>query len=345
MRRSVSLAVLVAALLASATGTPSSASPSPERDDRSSPRVPDRVGVRLVDVPAALIDDPRARHYIIDSLKPGVVVKRRVEVWNKSSTPLHVELYPGAAGIVRGSFIGAAGNARNELTSWIRLGRAGLDIPARSTARSNVTIAVPGDAAPGERYGVVWAQIKGNQGGEGVSLVNRTGIRVYLSVGGNNPPQAQFTVAMMTAARDNARHAVVQAQVHNTGGRALDLTGSLTMSQVSGNLNAGPYPVQLGTTLAPGQKEPVKVIIPDKVEDGPWDVSLTLKSGLLEERHKARITFPSSPGAAQAAPARRIESNALGSALLPLVAALTLLLAVALGVVVSTRRRERQGPA
>ncbi|MFF8020615.1 hypothetical protein ACFZDJ_05685 [Streptomyces sp. NPDC007896] len=59
------------------------------------------MGIRLVDVPADLVEDPRARQYIIDSLKPGVTVKRRIEVSNKSDDVLHVAVCPGAADIRR----------------------------------------------------------------------------------------------------------------------------------------------------------------------------------------------------------------------------------------------------
>ncbi|MFF7879555.1 hypothetical protein ACH40F_13250 [Streptomyces sp. NPDC020794] len=45
----------------------------------------------------------------------------------------------------------------------------------------------------------------------------------------------------------------------------------------------------------------MNVIVTDQVTDGPWDVSLTLKSGLLEVTNKARITFPNGPGMVAAA--------------------------------------------
>ncbi|MFE1855547.1 hypothetical protein ACFYYI_04670 [Streptomyces sp. NPDC002387] len=247
--------------------------------------------VRLVDVPASLINDTRARQYIIDNLHPGTTIRRRVEVANTSNEPAHVVMYPGAARIRHGSFIGAFGRHRNELTSWTSLDRRRLEVPAHSTARASVTIHVPRDAAPGERYGVIWAQMSGGHG-PGVALVNRAGIRLYLSVRGHNPPPTKFRVDTMTAERDRAGRAIVKAQVHNTGGRALDLSGTLNLTKVRGSLNAGPYAVQLGTTLAPGQSEPVTVLVTDQVANGPWKATLHLKSGLYEETYRARITFP-----------------------------------------------------
>ncbi|MFD5429591.1 hypothetical protein [Streptomyces sp. NPDC127084] len=336
MRKFASLTVLVAAAIALATSTALAAFGSPAPPDAGT------VGVRLLDVPVDLLDDPRARQYIIDNLKPGVTVQRRIEVRNASDSPQRVAVYPGAADIRRGAFIGAAGSAGNELTSWISVSHGTLEIPARSTARSTVTIAVPRDAAPGERYGVVWAQVSGREGA-GVSLVNRTGVRVYLSVGGDNPPLPEFKVDTMTAVRDRAGRAVVRARVHNTGGRALDFTGEMTMKQVTGNLSAGPYPVQLGTSLKPGQSEPVTVTVTDRVEDGPWDVTLFLKSGLLEQRYKARITFPSGPGEAGAVPSHLADDDVLGLSHLATAAAALALLGGVFWLLRSTRRRGGAG--
>ena len=53
-----------------------------------------------------------------------------------------------------------------------------------------MTIAVPRDAAPGERYGVVWAEVRAAApAAGGITQVSRVGIRIYLSVGpGGRPP-------------------------------------------------------------------------------------------------------------------------------------------------------------
>ena len=72
--------------------------------------------------------------------------------------------------------------------------------------------------------------------------------------------------------------------------------GSLTMTKVSGAISAGPYPAELGTTLAPGQSEPVSFALTDQVENGPWNATLALRSGLVHESYHARITFPRTAG-------------------------------------------------
>lgn len=261
-------------------------------------------GIRLLDVPVSEADNPRAMQYVIDHLMPGTTIRRRVEVWNKSESSLHVKMYPDAAHIADGSFTGDDGRTVSDLTTWTTLNEDSLDLPPGARAADTVTISVPDDAAPGERYAVIWAEVD-TPGTSGVILANRVGTRIYLSVGGHNPPPSNFTVDTLTAQRDLSGRALVQAMVHNTGGRAIDLSGGLTLTEVSGALSAGPYPARLGTTLAPGQSEPVTIPVTDPVGAGPWKAKVELKSGLLDETYQAQITFPNSAGSAVPAAAQR----------------------------------------
>jgi hypothetical protein len=277
--------------------------------------------------------------YIIDNLTPGTTVRRRIEVSNTTDSSLHVAVYPDAAHIIHGAFVGAAGNTENELSSWTTLEHKTLDVPAHDTASDTVTIAVPKDAAPGETYAVVWAQVSGSRGG-GVALVSRAGIRIYLSVGGHNPPASNFVARTMTAERGPDGRPIVRAQVRNTGGRALDLSGTLKLSAVSGNLSAGPYPVQLGTSLAPGQSEPVSIPVTDQVADGPWNATLKLKSGLLDKTFHAKIRFPHGQGITRASAVDGIDTN-IPAITVKLLVLLIILLGTALVITTARRRRGR----
>jgi hypothetical protein len=79
--------------------------------------------------------------------------------------------------------------------------------------------------------------------------------------------------------------------VHNTGGRALDLSGTLRLSGGPGGLNAGPFPANLGVTLAIGDTEPVTIPLDRRLPRGPWDAHVSLRSGLLERKTRAVLTF------------------------------------------------------
>ena len=67
--------------------------------------------------------------------------------------------------------------------------------------------------------------------GDGITQVNRVGIRLYLSIGPGGPPAANFTIGSVTAKRTRDGHPMVLATVHNTGGRALDMNGTLRLRE------------------------------------------------------------------------------------------------------------------
>ena len=298
---------------------------------------PGSVGVRLLDVPANAVNNSRAREYVVDALAPGTTIHRRMEVSNSTTSAQQVTVYPAAATITHGSFIGAPARTGNDLSAWTTVSRPSLVIPAGGTAVDTVTVAIPATASPGERYAVVWASVSDVQAGGSIDLVNRTGIRMYVYVGGSNPATS-FTVNTVTAQRDPHGHPLVQAQVHNTGGRAVDLSGTLTLSAVSGKLTGGPYPAQLGTTVAPGQSEPVSFVLTDQVGDGPWNASVTLHSGLNQQTFQARITFPHAAGTGPAAPAHT-AGGGLSLVMILTGAILIALLAVITVLVIITYRR------
>ena len=126
-----------------------------------------------------------------------------------------------------------------------------VDLPQGGKTIATVTIHVPANAANGERYGAIIADEPPTATGPGVKVESRVGIRIYLNIGSG--AVVDFTINTLTAERDKDGRPVVQAQVHNIGQRALDMRGTLTLADGPGGLTAGPYPAQLGTTLAPGQ--------------------------------------------------------------------------------------------
>jgi hypothetical protein len=91
---------------------------------------------------------------------------------------------------------------------------------------------------------------------------------------------------------------VVSALVRNTGGRALDLTGELRLTDGPGGLSGGPFPAELGTTLAPGDSSPVTVVLDEAIRGGPWQAWLALRSGATERAVEASLTLPDAAGTA-----------------------------------------------
>ncbi|GAA0828026.1 peptidase [Streptosporangium amethystogenes subsp. fukuiense] len=300
------------------------------------------IGIRLLEAPVAARADARAWTYIIDHLAPGSVIHRRVEVSNTTGSPKRLSLYTAAAQVRDRRFQFAADRTANELSTWTSTDRHEVTLAPHTRSAVTATIAVPDDAAPGERYAVIWAQAaKAAPPGGGVSEVNRVGIRIYLSVGRGNPPASDFTIDSLTAQRSPAGQQIILAQVHNTGGRALDLSGDLRLTNDSGNLSAGPFKVRTGTTLAPGDAGSVASVLNEQVPDGPWRARIRLESGLTRRTAEATVQFPAA-GTAQAVRAEMDTSHypmpALVGAVLAALAAITFLL-------IQRRRRSRREPS
>ena len=259
MRRLLSAAVLLVAGVAApatsaaAVATQATSAFAGPGNPTPKPGQP-RIGIRLVDVPVSEADNPRGLRYIIDHLPPGAVIHRRVLVENQNSATAHVTVYADAAGIRNGAFIGAAGQTRSELTTWIGLSRQRLTMSPHSTTVVTTTIKVPRDASPGERYGVIWAQEVAHRRVDkrfAINEVSRVRVPVYLSVGPGGPPPTNFIISGITGRRAPSGRPAVTAHVANTGGRAVDLSGNLRLTDGPGGLTAGPFRVHLGTHYYP----------------------------------------------------------------------------------------------
>lgn len=252
------------------------------------------IGIRLLDVPVDAQNDPRARSYIVDHVMPGSTIERRVEVVNTTDSTQKVRVYPGAGTIEDGAFVFAGEDVETELTTWTSVNDPKLDLGPGEQAEVLVTIDVPSDAPEAEQYGVVWAEIRTPAGDGNTIQASRVGVRIYLSVGPGNGPPAAFEIGSLTAGRDTEGRPEVTAEVTNTGGRAVDVIGSLTLDNGPSGLSAGPFSVVTGTTIAPGESAPVAVALDEDLPDGPWEATLTLKSGLLTEEATATLQFPES---------------------------------------------------
>jgi hypothetical protein len=250
------------------------------------------IGLQLLQAPVAAGGDPRAQLYIIDHVAPGRVIQRLIRIMNSTASSHRILVYPTAATIAHGMFVGGSGHARNELSTWTTVRGGASKIPARGHRTAMVSIAVPADASPGERYGVVWAEARSGSPTGGITQVNRVGLRIYLSVGPGGPPAADFAIESLTAKRTSDGRPMVLASVRNTGGRALDMNGTLRLAGGPGGLSAGPFPASLGVTLGIGETEPVTIVLDRQLPAGPWDARVSLHSGFVARGSRASITFP-----------------------------------------------------
>ncbi|WP_238439169.1 DUF916 domain-containing protein, partial [Frankia nepalensis] len=296
------------------------------------------IGVRLLEAPTNRADDPRARTYIVDHLLPGTTISRRIEVSNSTDKPQRIALYPAAARISDDGFEFAAGRTANELTSWAEVDPPVLELAAGTDSFVTATIQVPPRASAGERYGVIWAEASAPDSDQNVIIINRVGVRMYLSIGAGGEPPTAFRIDDVVAGRTIDGQPYLRASVTNTGKRALDLNGTAALSEGPGGLSTGQVPVPDGTTVGLGRSTRVTVPFDRALPDGPWTARLTLASGTVHKVRTVRVTFPAGPGE------RRLKGER--SSLLPVVlmaGGVGAVAAVALSLV-AARRRQRYRP-
>jgi hypothetical protein len=306
----------------------------------SAPAPPGSFGVRLVDVPVSEEGNPRALRYIIDYLATGTVIHRRILVVNEEARTARLTVYPDAAFITGGRFVGYAGATRNELTTWVSVQHPTVTLAAGASVTDMITIRVPSGATRGEHYGVIWVQQTAKvrtRGSEfGLTEVSRVGVRLYVAVGRGGAPKSSFDVTSITAHLTDGGRPIIVARVNNTGGRAIDLNGSARLTGGPGGTSSGPFPAQRTVTLAPGQSWNVAFEAPKSLPDGSWRATITLASGLTKATATAAIQLSADVVAQAAATATPWIWLALGG--------LVVVLVVATGWYARQRRR-RQAPA
>lgn len=308
----------------------------------SAQAVPAGYGIRLLDAPTERRADPRAALYVVDHVQPGSSFTRRFEVSNGTDQPARLELYAAAADTRGGRFTARDGRAANELTAWTTVSPSSVQLAPGQTAIGAVTVEVPVGVTDGERYAAVLLQAPSAVEENGLVVTNRVGIRMYVSVGEGPEPASDFVVDTLTAGRAGGGSPVVLAEVENTGQRALDMSGTLTLAEGPGGTTAGPFVATLGTTLGVGDRAPVETLLAPGLPDGPWLATLTLRSGTLERQATATLTFPDQAGTSAAPVAA--ENLPLGedpSVVVPVAAGLLGLAALLLLLLCRRRPEER----
>jgi len=287
------------------------------------PVAPGSVGIRLLEAPVSGRGDPRALSYIVDTVQPGTTFARDLEVWNGAAERITFSMHAGAAEIRSDEWV-ADPFAANELTRWVSFRPRRFTVQPRTAQVVTATIRVPRRATAGERYAALFAVTEESTGEGNLKQRSAVGVRVYLVTGGDLP--SAFTVSNLRATPD-----AILADVRNTGERALDVTGRLTLRDGPSGLSAGPFDSpQL--TLAVGATGTVRVSVSPDLPRGPWDARLVIRSGRIVYELSGTITLPTTGGH----PVKLVEGN------FPL---LQLSLAgVAAGLLLLIRRRRRKRP-
>lgn len=342
LRLLFSVLTLASPLAGGTTAEAQGAAGTPQQATPSGGPFPPGIGIGLLEAPVSERNDPRARLYIVDHVAPGTTFSRRFRVDNGTSSPVTLQLYADTATITNGSFEPAKGRASSDLTSWVTVQPSQVTLAPQSSATAVATFRVPPGASNGERYGALMAELPAAPM-EGITQAARVGIRIYLSVGTGTAPTSDFTIASLTARRLPDRTPEVTALVRNTGGRALDLSGTLTLGNGPGGLSAGPFNTANGITLGIGATYPIAVKLDPRLPDGPWTATMTLHSDDITHAAAATISFPAQAGTANAPVTAHLKS-AHNKGLRPVVAVVAVILwlaIVGLFLLVWWRRKKR----
>ncbi|MDV7196878.1 hypothetical protein R4172_04795 [Rhodococcus kroppenstedtii] len=328
----LSIVSVIALLIGTIVAAPAGAEPPIAAQDPPSGGA--GVGIQLLEAPVSLVDDPRARIYIVDNLPPGTVIDRRVAVTNTSDAPTTVRLYPAAAEIGKDGFVFGNERTQNELSSWMSVTPSEVQLPPGQSAEAIVQVAVPPDATEGERYAVAWAEVDTPTPGGAIAARSRVGIRAYVSVGPGNGPPEEFLVSTITPSRAASGAPEVQIGIDNTGGRALDPSATVTLTGGPGGLSAQPTNGS-GDSIAPGASGTLTVALDPALPDGPWTADVSVTSGRVSREGSASVTFPEA-GTGTSAELATTRNGGVPFWVWILVAGFV---AIAIGVAVTARRR------
>lgn len=240
--------------------------------------------------------DPRSERYVVDVVRPGTTFTRDVWVSNATGEDLDIDLDAGGA-LIEDDQLQLADDEPSELVDWIALDPATLPVPAGSSKVAAATFTIPDDAADGERYAVIWAQPRSDGDAErGTIVVNRVGVRVYLMVSSDGEAHSDVVLTGVTPARTEAGAAQVGLALTNSGERALEVAGTVTLDDdVHADDPVGT--IVGGVTIAPGHTAEARAVFAADVARGPWRARIVVSANGIERRATAHgLTFPHEAG-------------------------------------------------
>lgn len=237
---------------------------------------------------------------ISQAVQPGGKIARTVRVSNNTGKARDISVYAGPARMVDGTHQIENRGAANALTTWTSVDKPVVFLEIGGSADVVVTIQVPTYAPATELLGVIWAEVDGS----------RSGVRMDVTVGGDNGPAADFAITDLAPSRQEDGTAVVAASVTNTGNHPVEMTGTLRLTQGPDGKWLNPvlaHPMTLGA----GESSTVLFVIADSASlpNGPWQANASLRNGYFIHDTDKSITFPNKPTVAPEPPA----AGSLGS--------------------------------
>ncbi len=257
-----------------------------------------QMALRLEPSGGGVPTDPRERISIVASLRPGAALTRTVTVVNGTARGQHVELYPAAATIVSGTFLGSPERTPNDVTTWTTLSPSTVDLGPGASRPVQVTIRPPVRAAEGEQYAMVWADTTA----PGSDELTRAGVRMYLDIGHTPTPASDFAIGRIAPGPYVAGRPTVVVDVTDTGDRAVDIDGTVKLTEGPDGLSTAAIPISRPVTLAPHGAGQVTAVLDPYPPNGDWTAVVSLNRGLVGHEQTAPVTITGSPAIGQRLP-------------------------------------------
>lgn len=300
---------------------------------------PGGFGIRIGEVPVNLADNPRAATYIVDNVPPGKRIERQIVVSSTMPERTTFDLYVGAARVDDDGYQAEPPGATNALTTWTALDKNEVTLDPGQEEVVTVFVDVPADAPEVEQYALVWMSTRvDDTNADAVQAVSRVGIRMYLSVGDGDGPRPSFSIISLLPIRLDSGSAAVKAILENTGARAVEVAGTLDLTDGPGGLSV-PAIESEGKTIPPGSRGELLIAVPDSgsFPAGPWSAEVTLDSGYGKEVAAAEISFPDEGEGEQVEVSSGLSAAAW--------AALAIVIALIVGLLIWWRVRGSRRPA
>jgi hypothetical protein len=239
-------------------------------------------------------------------LLPGEETERRAVVTNRTDEAHHVRVYPVDATVTaQGGFaLGERDATRNGVGAWLQLPVSELTLPPHSSTPLPFRLTVPAAATPGDHAGgiVIETDPKGQPQDLGdnfavqMNLVERIGVRVYLTVAGQ--ADRDLGVGKLTWERSD-QGIRFEVPVTNTGNVRVDPRGELTFQGF--RLPSSALRMSRVETLLPGSSVTLTGLWPHPplLADGTVTATVTFAGGEPVQRstHLRLLPLPLAAGA------------------------------------------------
>jgi hypothetical protein len=251
--------------------------------------------------------------FVYQNIKPGTTIKDWVELYNKGATTAGFQVYGAdATGTTPGNSLTyvAANKKSVDLGSWAAFyssptapstGQASFVIPGGHGIIEPFTIAVPGNAKPGDHTAGLMLQVgipKINARGEHITVYSRIALPIELRVVG--PLRAGLQVTSISTSFNNSVNpfgngsARVTYQVTNTGNVRLSGTRALKVTGPFG-ISAAIAPQHL-PTLLPGIPYTVTETAPGLYPAGPFGAHVTVTPSWPPTAQPLSLALPVATG-------------------------------------------------